>query len=129
MEGSYRQPSGPREPGEGETPRRPPPREGGPPGRLPTSPRPYGREPETGYHGNEERHFEQEWAPRPRPPLVTWLALLLGVVIAVALFANAAANNYSGCVQAVTAKYGGATDSLSRLGRNDALSHCSHSPF
>jgi hypothetical protein len=128
MEGSYR-PS--REYGESADPgahRRPPAREAPGSRRPPPGAREY--EPPHDEYA-EEWHAEHErGAPRLRTtPVAVWLALVLGIAIAVALFANAGANNYQGCVEAVTAKYGGATDSLTRLGRNDALSHCSHSPF
>lgn len=131
MEGSYRQPRDYGEATDPEPSRRPPAREGAAPRRPPGFDRPPGREPE---HRDE---YADEWrAEHERGSLrarsthaVAWLALVLGIVIAVALFANAGANHYAGCVEAVTAKYGGATDSLTRLGRNDALSRCNHSPF
>jgi hypothetical protein len=78
---------------------------------------------------------EEEWddTPRGRGRALPALGIALGVVLAVlitySLLRIAGEEHYQSCVSAVNAKYGSATDNLTRLVRTSAVGQCSRSPF
>ncbi len=104
-------------------------------------------------HGSDEpdetRAKEDEW-PAPDPPdprndddwddtpgrrrwaLPVWV-VALGVVLAListfALIRIAGEQHYQSCVTAVNARYGTASDPLTRIARSRTIDRCSRSPF
>jgi len=71
--------------------------------------------------------------PKPSRPLIpTWLLVVLVIVVLLITYSAlriAGEQRYQSCVQAVSARVGGATDYLTRLARQTSVKRCSHSPF
>ena len=60
---------------------------------------------------------------------LTWTALAIAAIAAIAMVWIAGEMHYRNCVTAAAVKTQGANDGLTRLVRIDALKNCSHSPF
>jgi hypothetical protein len=58
-----------------------------------------------------------------------WILVALAAILAVLAVRIGSELHYSGCVDAATVRFQGATDNLSNAGRIQALQKCTRSPF
>ena len=58
-----------------------------------------------------------------------WILIALAAVVAVIVLRIGGELHYSGCVDAATVRYEGATDKLSNAGRATDVQNCTRSPF
>jgi hypothetical protein len=90
------------------------------------------RPPEAETPQEEQETWDEEGGERRRTGVRPWilaLAVVLGLLITYSVLRIAGEQRYQSCVAAVDARYGAATDNLTRLARQGSVSRCSHSPF
>jgi len=62
-------------------------------------------------------------------PVARWFLVAFVAILALLAVRIGSELHYSGCVEAATVRYQGATDKLSNAGRAQDTQQCTHSPF